>query len=56
MNHGHHHGAIGAAALVAAIAFAFGPRVARFVVGAALILAAVFFGGIFLFVILGGTD
>lgn len=37
MTHHHGHGAFGAFAIVAAIAFAFGPRVARIVVGTVLI-------------------
>lgn len=36
-HHGHHSLGFGALAIVAAIAFAFGPRVARIVVGSVLI-------------------
>ncbi len=41
--HNHHGGAFGALALVAAIAFAFGPRTARVVVGGAILIVAGFF-------------
>lgn len=44
MSHHHGHGSsIGAFALVAAIAFAFGPRTARIVVGSVLIGAPLAF-------------
>lgn len=43
MSHNHHGGAFGALALVAAIAFAFGPRTARAVVGGALLVALMAF-------------
>ena len=49
MSYGHHrHGGLGAFGLVLAIAFAFGPRVARIVVGSVLIAGAAFFGYIIL--------
>ena len=45
MRHHHGHGsAIGIFAVVAAIAFAFGARTARIVVGSALLIGAAFFG------------
>lgn len=45
MNHRHSHsGTIGVFAIVAAIAFAFGARTARIVVGSALLIGAAFFG------------
>ena len=45
MRHHHGHGgAIGIFAIVAAIAFAFGARTARIVVGGALLIGAAFFG------------
>jgi hypothetical protein len=46
MSHSHHGhgGAIGIFAIVAAIAFAFGERTARIVVGSALLAGAAFFG------------
>lgn len=37
MSHNHHGGAFGALAIVAAIAYAFGPRTARVIVGGALL-------------------
>ena len=54
MNHRHSHGsAIGILAIVAAIAFAFGERTARVVVGSALIVAATFFVYVLFRVVMG---
>jgi len=54
MNHRHgHSGALGIFAIVAAIAFAFGERTARVIVGSALLIAAAFFGYIILRVAMG---
>jgi hypothetical protein len=45
MTHQHGHGGtLGIFAIVAAIAFAFGVRTARVVVGTALVVGVVFFG------------
>lgn len=45
MNHRHGHGsALGIFAIVAAIAFAFGERTARIIVGSVLLAGAAFFG------------
>lgn len=53
MTHNHHGGAFGALAFVAAIAFAFGPRVARVVVGSVLIAVGVFFAYVMFRVVKG---
>ena len=54
MKHHHgHSGAIGIFAIVAAIAFAFGARTARIVVGSALLIGAAFFGYILFRVVMG---
>ncbi len=54
MTHGHHHGStVGVFALVAAIAFAFGVRTARIVVGSALLLGAAFFAYVMFRVVMG---
>lgn len=51
MTHNHGHGGtFGAIALIAAIAFAFGPRVARIVVGTALIAVLVFFVAVLIWI------
>lgn len=53
MSYGNHHGhggAFGVLALVAAIAFAFGPRVARIVVGTVLIAGGLFLAYVLLLV------
>lgn len=47
MRHHHSHGgALGIFAIVAAIAFAFGERTARIIVGSALLIGAAFFAHI----------
>ena len=53
--HSHHgHGStIGIFAIVAAIAFAFGARTARVIVGSALLVGAAFFGYVILRVVMG---
>lgn len=43
MTHGHHHAGLGAFAIVAAIAFAFGMRTAKIVVGSVLVIVLLFF-------------
>ena len=48
-----HGGAISIFAIVTAIAFAFGERTARIVVGSALLAGAAFFGYIILRVVMG---
>jgi len=54
MTHHHGHGgAFGAFALVAAITFAFGAPVARFVVGSVLILAGLAFAYIAYRIVMG---
>jgi hypothetical protein len=54
MTHHHgHSGALGIFAIVAAIAFAFGARTARVVVGSALIVGTLFFGYILFRVVMG---
>lgn len=52
MSH-HHSGAFGVFAIVAAIAFAFGARMARIVVGGSLIAIAVFFAYVMFRVVMG---
>lgn len=54
MNHHRHGGALGIFAIVAAIAFAFGARTARIVVGSVLLVALAFFGYV-LFRVVTGT-
>ena len=53
MTHGYHHAGLGLFALVAAIAFAFGLRVAQIVVGAALIAGLLFFVYVMFRVVMG---
>ncbi len=53
MTHGHHGSMIGVFAIVAAIAFAFGIRTARIIVGSALLLGAAFFGYVMFRVVTG---
>jgi hypothetical protein len=53
MSHHRHGHALGVFAIVAAIAFAFGERTARIVVGSALLIAAAFFGYVLLRVAMG---
>lgn len=55
MTHGHHghSGALGIFAIVAAIAFAFGVRTARVVVGGALLAGVAFFGYVMFRVVMG---
>jgi hypothetical protein len=55
MSYGHHghSGAIGIFAIVAAIAFAFGIRTARIVVGTALLSVVVFFAYVMFRVVMG---
>jgi len=54
MTHHHGHGgALGAFAIVAAIAFAFGAPVARFVVGSVLIVCGLFFAYVVFRVMMG---
>ena len=53
MTHGSHHGGLGLFALVAAIAFAFGVRTARVVVGSALLIVTAFFGYVMFRVVMG---
>jgi hypothetical protein len=56
MTYGGHHrhgGTLGIFAIVAAIAFAFGVRTARIVVGSALLIAAAFFAYVMFRVIMG---
>lgn len=54
MTHNHGGHGFGLALLVAAIAFAFGPRAARIVVGGVLVVAGVFFTYV-MFRIVAGT-
>ena len=56
MTHGGHHGhggAFGVFAIVAAIAFAFGVRTARIVVGVALIAGSAFFAYVMFRIVMG---
>jgi hypothetical protein len=53
VTHGHRGGTIGVFALVAAIAFAFGVRTARVIVGSVLLAGAVFFGYVMFRVVMG---
>ena len=56
MSYGGHHGhggAFGVFAIVAAIAFAFGIRTARIVVGAGLILGVLFFAYVMVRIVMG---
>ena len=53
MTHNHHSGAFGIFALVAAIAFAFGAPVARFIVGSVLIVGAAFFVYVMFRIVMG---
>ena len=51
---GHHgHGGIGLFMLVAAITFAFGVRIARIVVGGALLIVTAFFAYVMFRVVMG---
>jgi hypothetical protein len=52
-NHHGHGGALGIFAIVAAIAFAFGERTARIIVGSALLIGAAFFAHIIISVWMG---
>lgn len=53
-HHRHGHGgAIGIFAIVAAVAFAFGERTARVVVGSAMLIGAAFFGYVLFRVVMG---
>lgn len=54
MAHHHSHGGLGIFMLVTALAFAFGPRVARYVVGSVLLAGLAFFGYV-MFRIITGT-
>jgi len=54
VTHHRHGGAIGIFAIVAAIAFVFGERTARVIVGSALLIGAAFFGYV-LFRVVSGT-
>lgn len=49
----HMHGGFGIFMFVAAIAFAFGPRVARIVVGAGLIVSLAFFAYVLARIVMG---
>lgn len=54
MTHGHHsHGGIGLFAIVAAIAFAFGIRTARIVVGTALLVVVACFVYVMFRIVMG---
>lgn len=53
--HPPHHHAIGAAVVVALIAFAFGQRTARVIVGAVLCLGAAFFACVLFLVVTGAV-
>jgi hypothetical protein len=55
MSYGRHHshGGLGLSAIVVAIAFAFGVRTARIIVGGALLTAAAFFAYVMFRVIMG---
>lgn len=55
MTHGHHHhsGAFGLLAIVAAIAFAFGARTARIIVGSALLIGVAAFGYVMFRIVMG---
>jgi hypothetical protein len=55
MSYGRHHshGGLGLFAIVAAIAFAFGVRTARIIVGGTLLIGAAFFGYVMFRVIMG---
>lgn len=53
MSHHRHSGAIDAFAIVAAIAFAFGPRAARVVVGGALVVWTALFAWIAIRTVMG---
>ena len=53
MTHGHRGHSIGLFALVAAIAFAFGIRTARIVVGSALLIVTAFFAYVMFRVVMG---
>lgn len=54
MTHRHGHGgALGIFAIVAAIAFAFGERTARVIVGSVLLAGAAFFGYVLIRVVMG---
>lgn len=53
MSHHHGHGAFGAFALVAAIAFAFGKRTAQVVVGSVLIVCLLAFAYVMARIVMG---
>ncbi len=54
MTHHHGHGgAFGIFAIIAAIAFAFGARTARVIVGGALLIGTAFFGYVLIRVVMG---
>lgn len=53
MTHHRHGSALGIFAVVAAIAFAFGERTARIVVGSALLIGAAFFAYVAFRVVMG---